>query len=280
MRPPTTMTPGDPAGTAQLSRGDHPSYREPVSFTADSHHVTEIIPARNVEPRRGDAVPTILLMHYTGFASGPQAIDWLACTESGVSCHYVIDVDGRTTQMVRERDRAWHAGESCWHGETDINSCSIGIEIQNPGHDRGYPDFPPAQMEAVARLSSDIIGRHTIPPDRVLAHSDIAPHRKIDPGEKFNWRWLAERGIGLWVEPEPIVERHADDQHRLSADSLTEVQAGLAAYGYDCSVTGVMCDRTRIVVAAFQRHFRPDRVDGIVDRSTRVTLERLLDALR
>src|SRR5262249_17306070 len=121
-----------------------------------------------------------------------------------VSIHYVVATDGRITQMVAESKRAWHAGVSYWAGESDINSVSIGVEVQNPGHGAGYPDFPSAQMTSVCRLSLDICRRHAIRPERVLAHSDVAPSRKIDPGEKFDWRVLALAGIGHWVEPEPL----------------------------------------------------------------------------
>ncbi|MEO1695449.1 MAG: N-acetylmuramoyl-L-alanine amidase [Pseudomonadota bacterium] len=247
------------------------------AFRADSPHVDALVPAVNVEARRNGATADILLMHYTGFATGPQAIDWLARAESGVSCHYVVDVDGVTTQMVREADRAWHAGESNWQGVTDINSCSIGIEIQNPGHDRGYPEFPDAQMQAVLDLSCDIIERHHLRPERVLAHSDIAPHRKIDPGEKFNWRWLSERGVGVWVDPAPETGGGAADCSDPGA--IGEAQRLLSSYGYHVPVSGSLCPRTAIVLTGFQRHFRPSRVDGRLDTSTLETLRRLIAAV-
>ncbi|MEM1306878.1 MAG: N-acetylmuramoyl-L-alanine amidase [Pseudomonadota bacterium] len=247
------------------------------ALRADSTHVDALVPAVNVEARRDGAAPNILLMHYTGFATGPQAIDWLARAESGVSCHYVVDVDGTTTQMVREADRAWHAGESNWQGVTDINSCSIGIEIQNPGHDRGYPEFPDAQMLAVLDLSRDIIDRHELRPERVLAHSDIAPHRTIDPGEKFNWRWLSERGVGVWVDPAPETGDGAADC--VDPGAIGEAQRLLSAYGYHVPVSGSLCARTAIVLTAFQRHFRPTRIDGRLDVSTLETLRRLSAAV-
>ncbi len=124
-----------------------------ATFVPDSAHVAEIHPAANVEPRRGGRTPDLLLLHYTGMRSAAAAVAWLARADSKVSCHYVIDVDGRITQQVPEALRAWHAGLSCWAGETDINSCAIGIEIQNPGHELGYHDFPAAQMRGVADLA-------------------------------------------------------------------------------------------------------------------------------
>ncbi len=168
-------------------------------FTPDSSLVSRVRPAVNHEARKGGAVPDILLLHYTGTPTVEFAIELLTEAEPGVSCHYVIDEAGGIIQLVPEALRAWHAGVSHWRGVTDINSCSIGIEIQNPGHDGGYPDFPEAQMRAVEALSLDIVRRHNIRPERVLAHSDVAPKRKIDPGEKFDWGRLAAAGVGHWV---------------------------------------------------------------------------------
>jgi N-acetylmuramoyl-L-alanine amidase len=244
----------------------------------DSALVDEVRPSPNIEPRHRCLRPTILLLHYTGLESMAKAIDWLCLAGSRVSCHYGIDVDGRITQMVAEEQRAWHAGESIWAGEADINSASIGIEIHNPGHDFDYPDFPEAQMLAVERLSRDIVTRHGIGSERVLAHSDVAPARKKDPGEKFPWARLARAGIGHWVAPAPA----ADDEGLGRGDAAAHVapfQAALRRYGYGIEPTGVVDERTELVVTAFQRHFRPQRVDGRIDRSTVTTLERLLAAL-
>ena len=219
----------------------------------------------------------MLLLHYTGMTSCERAVDWLSRPEARVSCHYVIDVDGRITQMVAEDRRAWHAGVSVWAGETDINSRSIGFEIHNPGHDHGYPDFPEPQMAAVEALASDIVRRWSIPPVRVLAHSDVAPLRKNDPGEKFDWKRLADAGIGLWVPPAPLGD---DEALGLGArhPSIAHAQQLLAAYGYGIAATGELDCLTAKVLTAFQRHFRPARVDGHLDRSTEVTLERVAAA--
>ena len=146
----------------------------------------------------------MLVLHYTGMEREERALKWLCDPESSVSCHYLVFEDGRVAQLVDEADRAWHAGKSFWAGETDINSRSIGIEIANPGHQYGYSGFPDAQMDAVIALCREILGRHPIPPQRVLAHSDIAPARKEDPGELFPWDRLHAEGIGHWVLPEPI----------------------------------------------------------------------------
>ena len=246
--------------------------------TADSCHVTALYPSPNIEARRGGRRPDLLLLHYTGLKTVEKAIDWLARPESKVSCHYVVAEDGRITQMVAESMRAWHAGVSCWAGETDINSCSIGIEIHNPGHDGGYPDFPSQQMDAVTRLAADIVARHRIVRDRVLAHSDVAPDRKIDPGEKFDWRGLAHAGIGRWVAPEPIAA--ADWWHGIGARSeqIADAQHLLRSYGYGIEVTGMLDRPTASVLRAFQLHWRPARFDGCLDASTLVTLRRLVAA--
>jgi N-acetylmuramoyl-L-alanine amidase len=208
-----------------------------------------------------------------------RAIHWLTCSESRVSCHYAVDCDGRITQMVAEDMRAWHAGEAVWAGETDINSASIGIEVQNPGHELGYPDFPEAQIQAVERLCRDVVARHAIRPERVLAHSDVAPARKKDPGEKFPWARLARGGIGHWVVPAPVCAAEPGLGRGTCAPEVAALQAALMRYGYGIGPTGVVDRRTEIVVAAFQRHFRPERVDGGIDRSTIATLERLIAAL-
>ncbi|MEZ5849974.1 MAG: N-acetylmuramoyl-L-alanine amidase [Hyphomicrobiaceae bacterium] len=245
----------------------------------DTTHVANIHASPNVEPRRDGVRPDILLLHYTGMFSCAKAIDWLSRPEAKVSCHYVVDCDGTITQMVPEALRAWHAGVGVWHGETDINSRSIGIEIHNPGHDQGYPDFPPVQMEAVAVLSADIVARHRIAPERVLAHSDVAPARKIDPGEKFDWAWLAARGVGHWVCPAAITHADQGPAAGTASPGIRTAQALLARYGYGIPATGVLDEETMTVLRAFQRHFRPARVDGRLDASTAETLARLVASL-
>ncbi len=248
---------------------------EAKSLSPDSRLVSRIFPSGNFNAREGGLKPSILLLHYTGMPSAEAAIRWLAAPESKVSCHYVVDEAGAVTQMVAEACRAWHAGLSHWKGVTDINSCSIGIEIHNPGHDGGYPDFPDAQMEAVEALCLDIIARHGIAPRHVLAHSDVAPRRKIDPGEKFGWARLARAGIGHWTEPVPV-SGGAALERGARGDDVTRLQETLRAYGYGIPSTGHYCEDTEIAVAAFQRHFRPALVDGRADRSTVETLDALL----
>jgi N-acetylmuramoyl-L-alanine amidase len=246
-----------------------------MSGFAPDHHGAEVRASPNFGARRDGAAPDMIVLHYTGMASGPAAEDWLCDPASEVSSHYLVHEDGRIVQMVREADRAWHAGKSFWQGVADINSCSIGIEIVNPGHVLGYNTFPWKQIEAVIRLCRDIAERHGIRPERVLAHSDVAPGRKIDPGEKFPWRRLFEAGVGHLVPPAPI-RRGPVLAEGDAGPAVEELQTLLSLYGYGVDTSGVFDERTRIVVEAFQRHFRPRRVDGVVDGSTLRTLRRLV----
>jgi len=248
-----------------------------TDFIADFGEA-EVIASPNHGERKGVSSPDMIILHYTGMATAEAALDWLTRPESEVSSHYFIREDGRVVQLVPESLRAWHAGKSSWKGETDINSHSIGVEIANAGHPGGLPDFPPAQIDAVVRLCRDIIERHAIAPERVLGHSDIAPIRKVDPGENFPWDMLAAAGIGHFVEPAPIAGGRFFQQGDQGAP-VEALQAMLGFYGYDTNVSGEFCERTAGDVAAFQRHFRPARVDGIADFSTIDTLHRLLKAL-
>ena len=228
-----------------------------------------MVTAANREPRRDGRAVDMLLLHYTGMTSAAAACDLLCSAQSGVSCHYLIDEDGTITQMVGEDERAWHAGISSWQGETDTNSRSIGIEIHNPGHQIGYRDFPAVQMQSVVALCRDILTRHAIPARQVLAHSDVAPGRKIDPGERFDWPLLFREGIGHWVPP------GAPDDRMLEGDELAAFQGLLKNYGYGLDVTGDYDEATRKATDAFQRHFRPALVNGVPDVSALRTAERL-----
>ena len=238
----------------------------------------DVMASPNFGERRDGRAPDILVLHYTGMPTAEGALDWLRRAESEVSSHYFVFEDGRVVQLVPETLRAWHAGRSFWKGETDINSSSIGIEIANPGHPGGLPDFPPTQIAAVIELCRDIVARNKIPPERVLAHSDVAPVRKIDPGENFPWATLAASGVGHWVDPSPIGGGRFFQQGD-SGPPVEALQAMLALFGYDVPVSGEYCGKTRGVVEAFQRHYRQERVDGIADASTIDTLHRLLKAL-
>jgi N-acetylmuramoyl-L-alanine amidase len=219
------------------------------------------------EQRAGGMSPRLLVLHYTGMASGQIAADWLCNPASRVSCHYLIDVDGTIIQMVDEDRRAWHAGTSNWHGEIDINSASIGIEIQNLGHSGGCPEFPKSQMQRLAVLCLDIMKRHHMKPQDVVAHSDVAPGRKIDPGDAFDWAYLAACGIGQMVIAAGDALPEAD---------LNDVQNSLARLGYGIEVTGQYDARTRIVIEAVQRRYRRTLVNGKLDVETQDVLRRLL----
>ncbi|WP_137931939.1 N-acetylmuramoyl-L-alanine amidase [Mesorhizobium comanense] len=238
----------------------------------------EVRVSPNFGPRRDTPKPDMIVLHYTGMATGAGAEAWLCNPASEVSAHYLVHENGHIVQMVRESDRAWHAGKSSWFGRTDINSCSVGIEIVNPGHSLGYPRFPRRQIEAVVGLCSGIAARHTIPARRVLAHSDVAPGRKIDPGEKFPWAMLFDAGVGHLVPAAPI-RRGAALRDGDAGAAVEALQSMLALYGYGVEISGIFDPQTRIVVEAFQRHFRPRRVDGIADGSTIRTLQKLLSSV-
>lgn len=250
-----------------------------ADFLPDSSLVHHLHPSPNINGRRNGLVPEILILHYTGLESVERSIAVLADPICQVSCHYVIDEGGRITQMVPEAMRAWHAGVSHWKGQTDLNSWSIGIEIQNPGHEQGYPDFPEAQMLSVMALSKDIVTRHKIRAQHVLGHSDIAPLRKIDPGEKFDWPRLARNGVGHWISPAKLDSTDEGLSNGSQELEVAEFQSLLKEYGYGCPQSGKLDDETEKYIAAFQRHFRPARVDGRLDRSTALTLKDLLSDL-
>jgi N-acetylmuramoyl-L-alanine amidase len=200
----------------------------------------------------------MVVLHYTGMQSSAEAIDWLANPASSVSAHYVVAEDGQVLRMVDEAKRAWHAGRSWWRGITDVNSASIGIEIVNPGHEYGYVPFPAAQMDAVHALVAEIVARHSIKPANVIGHSDIAPTRKADPGELFDWPRLARAGLA--AAPRACMDPNWTDPGFLAA---------LGRYGYDITAP-------TDAVIAFQRHHRPTRFDGVIDADTRTILRGLL----
>jgi N-acetylmuramoyl-L-alanine amidase len=244
-------------------------------FAPDSALVGQVKPSPN-HGMRSTPRPDMIVLHYTGLADAPAALRLLCSPRSELSAHYVVLEDGRVVQCVAEARRAWHAGVSAWADETDINSCSIGIEVVNPGHELGYPDFPGRQVEGVIALCRDIISRHAIRPDRILAHSDIAPARKKDPGEKFPWHRLHSCGIGLWVDPAPVGDDGGSLKPGDEGEAVAQLQSALADYGYGIAPSGHFDRSTAEVVGAFQRHFRPARVDGVADQSTVKTLEALL----
>ena len=203
-------------------------------------------PSPNFEARPANNPIDMLVIHYTGMTSGKAALNRLCDSAAGVSAHFLIDEDGTLYCLVGEHARAWHAGKSFWRGNSDINDRSIGVELVNPGHKFGYRAFPDPQMETLITLAQDLITRHPIPPRNVVGHSDVAPSRKQDPGELFDWRRLAAAGVGLWPEPATKVEGEAAEM--------------LARYGYDISATDT--------ITSFQRHFRQNNITGIADDET------------
>jgi N-acetylmuramoyl-L-alanine amidase len=248
------------------------------TFTPDSSVVSDVIPSPNYGERNKARLPDMIVLHYTGMPDVEGALARLCKDGTEVSAHYVVLEDGRVLQCVPESKRAWHAGKASWAGEDDINSCSIGIEIVNRGHDWGYPDFPLRQIAAVIALSRGIMLRRNVPGHRVLGHSDVAPARKKDPGEKFPWHALANSGVGHWVQPAPIV-RGASLKLGAEGEQVLAMQQALAEYGYGLVLNGKYDAATMEIVTAFQRHFRPERVDGVADASTLSTLHALLSTL-
>jgi N-acetylmuramoyl-L-alanine amidase len=223
-------------------------------------------PSPNFNERPSDNV-SILVLHYTGMRSASEALSRMCDENAQVSAHYMVDEDGAVIQMVAEERRAWHAGVSHWRGRDNLNDISIGIEIVNPGHEFGYRAFPKVQMEAVAALSQAILKRHpSIPARNVIAHSDIAPARKQDPGELFDWKWLASQGVGLWV----------DAQDGFDACDAVSLQNSLKEYGYKIEATSVWDAQTKEVVIAFQRHFRQRDISGVWDGECMSILANLL----
>lgn len=249
-----------------------------MTFAPDTACDCNIREAVNYGDRASHLEIDILLLHYTGMETAQAAIDWLCVEESGVSCHYVVEEDGSIWQLVPESKRAWHAGRSSWQSERDINSRSIGIEIVNPGHSYGYPDFPDDQIKAVRELSRDILSRHPIPSRHVLGHSDVAPGRKSDPGEKFPWEKLHHAGIGAWV---PAVRNDREQlQIGEASETVASLQAMLIAFGYGLEISGAYDQQTGICVRAFQQHFFQHRVDGVACQGVLSTLENLLVSIR
>ncbi len=215
-------------------------------------------PSPNFDAR--DQPVSIVVLHYTGMEDARSAIDLLRDPKSKVSCHYLIDEDGKVLRMVAEDQRAWHAGRSYWRGMHELNDLSIGIEIVNPGHEFGYRPFPPAQMEALLPLLADIVKRHQIPKANVVGHSDIAPARKLDPGELFDWGLLARHGLAVARPNRDLVDPHWTDGGFYLA---------LERYGYDVRDQGA-------ALIAFQRRFRPEHLDSEVDGECRAILLQLL----
>jgi N-acetylmuramoyl-L-alanine amidase len=219
----------------------------------------------------------MLILHYTGMRTAQAALDRLRDPAAQVSAHYVVNEEGTVFRLVPEDRRAWHAGVSHWRGHTALNARSIGIEIVNPGHEFGYRDFPVLQLAAVCDLCLPILARHAIPARNVVAHSDVAADRKQDPGERFDWRALAENGVGLW--PWHALDLGTTGAIR-DAVTLRPIRAALAEIGYRVAPEGALDPGLSSVLRAFQRHWRPEAITGQADDGTLVRLEAVLRLVR
>ena len=227
-----------------------------------SELVHRVVPSPNFGDR---ALPiTMLVVHYTEMKPMETALERLTTEEGGVSAHYLISEEGEVIQLVSEAKRAWHAGASYWRGIKDVNSASIGIELDHPGHDPangGYRGFTDAQIEALVPLMTRIIKDHDIPRANVVGHSDVAPMRKIDPGELFPWDRIADYGLCL---PSPTKFEQADPFDNDGAFILA-----LERYGYDIT-------EGRKAIEAFERRWRPERIEGKPDAQLGAILWHLL----
>ena len=234
-------------------------------------------PSPNHSSRNGAPID-MLVLHYTGMQTAEAALERLCDAKAEVSAHYVVDEDGTVYQLVEESEKAWHAGVSHWGGRDGVNANSIGIEIVNPGHEFGYRAFPKSQMVAVAELCKAILSRHKIAPRDVVGHSDVAPTRKEDPGELFDWQFLAAQGIGVWPD---FKQRSISNINLLmlgdEGPRVRGMQENLQEYGYLVPVNGVFCEVTRAAAIAFQRHFRPQDFSGVWDTDADARLSELLD---
>jgi N-acetylmuramoyl-L-alanine amidase len=235
-------------------------------------------PSPNHDARPAEAPIDMLVLHYTGMPSGAAALGRLCDASAKVSAHYLVEEDGRVFRLVAEERRAWHAGIGYWRGHRDVNGRSIGIEIVNPGHEHGYRAFPAKQMAALRDLARDIMDRHPIPARNVVAHSDVAPERKEDPGELFDWAYLARKGVGLWPKPNATtrVREFAIGERD---PAIADAQSKLTSWGYEAPTHGLLDSKTERVLVAFQRHYRPSRFDGRLDAETVALLEALLRAV-
>lgn len=232
----------------------------------------------NFDERPEDIAIDTLVMHYTGMRSAEEALQRLCDPVAQVSSHYMVYEDGRIVKIVPEEKRAWHAGISCWQGISSVNATSIGIEIVNPGHEFGYRPFPQVQIDAVIDLSLGIIDRHKIPARNVVGHSDVAPTRKEDPGELFDWKRLAHEGIGLWPEVTKVKKPHMPVINPGEESiEVGMVQKMLADYGYHIKVDGFYGPKTEIIIKAFKRHFVPEYVNVVWDNMAEARLQKLLE---
>lgn len=217
----------------------------------------------NFDDRPSQIRPDLIIIHYTGMEKVKEALTRLCDPASKVSAHYLIDQTGRTYQLVDDQKRAWHAGVSYWQGKRDINGISLGIELDNTGHEFGLPPYPPAQIDSLLLLLAHLSQKYHIAKERIIGHSDVAPMRKIDPGEHFPWSTLQAHGFGLWPAPAPVTT---------PPSSILEVQHSLSSLGYECPLTGWLDDQTTAAIQAFQRHFTPLEITGTLTTQLKYVL--------
>lgn len=210
---------------------------------------------------------SMLVLHYTGMQDAKSALQRLCDPKAKVSAHYVVDEAGQVFALVAEENRAWHAGIAHWRGITDINNASIGIEIVNGGHDFGLPEFPTAQISAVIKLCQDILQRHDISPSNIVGHNEIAASRKLDPGEKFPWEKLARAGIGIWPK----------SKNQTTIINLDEAKTHLQTIGYDVQSNDISGKAEHCLLSEFQRRYRPQKIDGLLDAETSLLLRQIAD---
>lgn len=218
-------------------------------------------PSPNAEPRPDGIAIDMAVLHYTGMRTRDDALRRMLDPAAKVSAHWMIDEDGTRYRLVPEERRAWHAGVARWRGEANINDRSVGIELVNPGHDWGYRPFPAAQMASLEGLLMDLVARFAIPPERILGHADVAPLRKADPGELFDWEGIAAIGLGVWSEA-------SAPPAGVDPGDAGQIQGLLRRFGYDAPRSARFDADTAAVLTAFQRHFRPGGVSGAADPET------------
>lgn len=232
----------------------------------------------NFDDRPGDTPIELLVLHYTGMKTGEEAIARLCDPDAKVSAHYVVEENGNVLSLVPEEKRAWHAGISHWRGRDRLNDNSIGVEVVNPGHEFGYRSFPETQMQAVTALCSEIVKRRKIAPRDVVGHSDIAPSRKEDPGELFDWARLAKVGVGLWPQIGPMAPEVLYEIGDRS-EGVMKFQKSLAEYGYGINADGFFGTKSEFIIRAFQRHFDPKDLSGCWTNRCEAILAELLARL-
>lgn len=220
-------------------------------------------PSPNFNKRPSSRNPELIIIHYTGMQPAGDALSKLCNPDAAVSAHYLIEKNGSIYRLVEDKNRAWHAGLSYWQGERDINGISLGIELDNGGHDFALPSYPAKQIEALLSLLSELSQKYHISPERIIGHSDIAPSRKIDPGEHFPWEILHKYGFGLWPGDLPV---------RDEPQSIPQVQEILEEIGYDCPQTNILDPLTVAVIQAFQRHFTPAEITGTITQKLKYIL--------